>query len=179
MGRKPNPLVLEYFTRGPKLEDASNRYQHTCKACGECFPKGRIDSLVNHLTKKCTSLSVQERTKIVLHLHDLGAQLDHDVSASFTDTTRLEKGKSVNLPYSPTRQAFNALNVLAEASRQVRGAANTERPQVSYSTAVELDGKSIVLDPALEIDGLAAAFLNSNDDIYQPRRACTSSSFVN
>lgn len=35
MGRRPNQLILEYFERGPKLEDASNRYQHTCKSCGE------------------------------------------------------------------------------------------------------------------------------------------------
>lgn len=35
MGRKPNQLILEFFERGPKLEDASNRYQHTCKSCGE------------------------------------------------------------------------------------------------------------------------------------------------
>lgn len=33
--RRPNQLILEYFERGPKLEDASNRYQHTCKSCGE------------------------------------------------------------------------------------------------------------------------------------------------
>jgi hypothetical protein len=38
MGRKPNQLILEYFERGPKLEDASNRYQHTCKSCGEKVP---------------------------------------------------------------------------------------------------------------------------------------------
>ena len=35
MGRRPNQLILEYFERGPNLEDASNRYQHTCKSCGE------------------------------------------------------------------------------------------------------------------------------------------------
>lgn len=35
MGRKPNQLILEFFERGPKLDDASNRYQHTCKSCGE------------------------------------------------------------------------------------------------------------------------------------------------
>jgi hypothetical protein len=35
MGRKPNQLVLEFFHRGRKLEDASNRYEHTCKRCGD------------------------------------------------------------------------------------------------------------------------------------------------
>ena len=32
MGRKPNQLILEFFERGQKLEDASNRYQHTCSS---------------------------------------------------------------------------------------------------------------------------------------------------
>lgn len=52
MGRRPNQLILEYFERGPKLEDASNRYQHTCKSCGERFAKGRIDSLTSHLVRE-------------------------------------------------------------------------------------------------------------------------------
>lgn len=32
MGRRPNALILQYFERGPKLQDQSNRYPHTCKA---------------------------------------------------------------------------------------------------------------------------------------------------
>lgn len=32
MGRRPNPLILQYFDRGEKLKDQSNRYPHTCKA---------------------------------------------------------------------------------------------------------------------------------------------------
>lgn len=35
MGRRPNVVVGEFFHRGQKLEDSSNRYQHTCKKCGE------------------------------------------------------------------------------------------------------------------------------------------------
>lgn len=35
MGRKPNALILEFFERGAKLADQSNRYEHTCKRCGE------------------------------------------------------------------------------------------------------------------------------------------------
>jgi len=40
MGRKPNPLISEYFERGAKINDKSNRYPHRCKLCGEVFPKG-------------------------------------------------------------------------------------------------------------------------------------------
>ena len=35
MGRRPNPLVVEFFERGAKLEDRTNRYEHRCKNCGE------------------------------------------------------------------------------------------------------------------------------------------------
>ncbi|KAK4560412.1 hypothetical protein LTR86_005608 [Recurvomyces mirabilis] len=34
MGRRPNQLVLQLFTRGEKLPDASNRYRHTCRPAG-------------------------------------------------------------------------------------------------------------------------------------------------
>ena len=35
MGRKPNALILEFFERGAKLADQSNRYEHSCKRCGQ------------------------------------------------------------------------------------------------------------------------------------------------
>lgn len=35
MGRRPHALIQEFFDRGPKLADSSNRYQHTCKRCGD------------------------------------------------------------------------------------------------------------------------------------------------
>jgi hypothetical protein len=73
MGRKPNQLILRYFERGPKLTDNSNRYPHRCKACGEDFPKGRIDSLTNHLTKKCPAISEAERINACLLLHGINA----------------------------------------------------------------------------------------------------------
>lgn len=33
MGRKPNALITEFFVRGRKLQDSSNRYHMTCRAC--------------------------------------------------------------------------------------------------------------------------------------------------
>jgi len=163
MGRKPNPLILEYFERGAKLEDASNRYHHTCKKCGEEFPKGRIDSLVAHLTKKCTSISLTERTKIVLQLHDLG---DSETSPKNSSNPRLSKGKSINIPYSPSRpQNFNGLNVLAEASRRV-GATDHTRETVNTSNT---SGHNLPVDPALEVDNFPAGFLNAPDEAFPLR----------
>lgn len=151
MGRKPNPIILEYFTRGAKLEDASNRYQHTCKLCGENFPKGRIDSLVVHLTKKCNSISLPERTKIVLRLHDL---TDHEGSPKTDGATKLGKGKHVDLPFSPTKQQnFDGLNVLAEASRRVGNGADHQRGRRNLQ-AQQTAESGLPLDPALGVDGL-------------------------
>lgn len=161
MGRRPNQLILEFFNRGPKLEDASNRYQHTCKACGERFPKGRIDSLTNHLVKKCTALPVNMRQSVLLRLHELPelpGTTDHNKAGN--TTTGAEKGKGAAGSFGP-RPGFNGLNglnVLAEASRQV-GASETKghpgQQQQQQQQQVAQHQDQIVLDPALENEGLA------------------------
>ncbi|KAI0379792.1 hypothetical protein F5Y04DRAFT_259149 [Hypomontagnella monticulosa] len=71
MGRRPNPLILEFFERGAKLQDNSNRYHHRCRACGEDFPKGRIEGLTTHLTKKCPAISEADRVHALLSLHGI------------------------------------------------------------------------------------------------------------
>jgi len=157
MGRKANPLIAKYFIRGAKLEDASNRYHQTCRACGEKFPRGRNDSLINHLTKKCTSLSLEERRSIVLQVHNI--ETTADLRPLAATSTRIEKGKHINLPFSPSRQ-FDGLNALAEASRQV-GATNPNRaPIPPYTTSTAADGQNVVIDPKLEVD----QFVNTEDD---------------
>ncbi|KAH0551082.1 hypothetical protein GP486_007570 [Trichoglossum hirsutum] len=140
MGRKPNQLILEFFERGRKLEDASNRYQHTCKACGEKFPKGRIDSLTTHLVKKCPAIALRDRQRALLQLHELPTDVDGlEPAASLKDETRrldaevggggsggggggaskaafAQRGATVELPFS-TRN-LTPLETLAEVSRQ-------------------------------------------------------------
>jgi hypothetical protein len=141
MGRRPNQLILEYFERGAKLEDASNRYQHTCKACGEkvcspacgeCrnevtdriadrvqFPKGRIDSLTNHLVKRCPALPMQDRQRALLQMHELPIP-DNMAQTASTNTpgqSQMQHGQKMNLPFAPSKQ-LSALETLAEVSRQ-------------------------------------------------------------
>ncbi|KAF2447700.1 hypothetical protein P171DRAFT_230250 [Karstenula rhodostoma CBS 690.94] len=114
MGRRPNQLILEFFERGPKLEDASNRYQHTCKSCGEKFPKGRIDSLTNHLVKKCPALPLRDRQRALLQIHELP-----DLPALAPPATGpMHAAHAMNLPFSPSKQGLSALETLAEVSRQ-------------------------------------------------------------
>ncbi|KAG6027985.1 hypothetical protein E4U40_001271 [Claviceps sp. LM458 group G5] len=120
MGRRPNPLILEYFERGPKLNDNSNRYPHTCKQCGENFPKGRIDSLVTHITKKCPAISDSERMRACLELHGIthartAAERHHQ--SQLAQAAAQANGQDVSS--SSLQQGWSALETLAEASRQV------------------------------------------------------------
>lgn len=148
MGRKPNQLILEFFIRGPKLEDSSNRYQHTCKACGEKFPKGRIDSLTNHLVKKCQAIPLRDRQRVLLRLHELPDLTEGDANK---DPNSSGKGKSSEQGF-PNRPNFDGLNVLAEASRQV-GASDSSKRSPAYTQSVTVGGKTVVVDPALEAEG--------------------------
>lgn len=126
MGRKPNPLIVQYFSRGTKVGDSSNRYDHTCKKCGEHFPKGRMEALSAHLTKKCTALTKTERMKILLRFHDLSQKVDSNGdpnTAATTEAGHQAEGSTGRpnhaLLAANEEQDFDALNVLAEASRQV------------------------------------------------------------
>ncbi|GAB0134208.1 hypothetical protein EsDP_00002589 [Epichloe bromicola] len=120
MGRRPNPLILEYFERGPKLNDNSNRYPHTCKQCGENFPKGRIDSLTTHITKRCPAISDSERMRACLELHGItyarsAAERHHQAQAA----QAASQANGQQMSPSALPQGWSALETLAEASRQV------------------------------------------------------------
>jgi hypothetical protein len=114
MGRKPNQLILEFFDRGQKLEDASNRYQHTCKSCGEKFPKGRIDSLTAHLVKKCPAISLRDRQKALLQLNDLP-----DLPENRARNGEAASGQPAPLELPMGNRNWTALETLAEVSRQI------------------------------------------------------------
>ncbi|KAG6040704.1 hypothetical protein E4U41_007379 [Claviceps citrina] len=155
MGRRPNPLILEYFERGPKLNDNSNRYPHTCKQCGENFPKGRIDSLTTHITKRCPAISDSERMRACLELHGItharsAAERHHQAqlaqAAVQVNGQRLSPGG--------LQQGWSALETLAEASRQVdrsetsRGNKAAKQPGQAEAQ-VEVSGTQLV--EALEL----------------------------
>ncbi|KAF2145816.1 uncharacterized protein K452DRAFT_295379 [Aplosporella prunicola CBS 121167] len=116
MGRKPNQLILEFFERGPKLEDASNRYQHTCRSCGEKFPKGRIDTLTAHLVKKCPALTERDRQRAILQFHDLPDLPSNPAVPSAQNGA--QNGQPMTLPFAAPKEGMSALETLAEVSRQ-------------------------------------------------------------
>jgi hypothetical protein len=107
-------LILKYFERGAKLTDSSNRYQHTCKSCGEKFPKGRIDSLTTHLIKKCPAISLEHRREALLALNNMPSNADAHHGGDMQ-----MNGPTVDLPIGSGQQKWTALETLAEVSRQM------------------------------------------------------------
>ena len=117
MGRKPNQIISEYFDRGPKLDDASNRYQYDCKACGEHFPKGRVDTLKLHVTQKCLLLSSEDRQWALWQMEENIRHLPGSLSAESNAHVRAEIPPPTQLR-TGTGQKLSGLEALAEASRR-------------------------------------------------------------
>ncbi|KAF2154571.1 hypothetical protein K461DRAFT_319113 [Myriangium duriaei CBS 260.36] len=128
MGRKPNALILEFFQRGAKLEDQSNRYEHTCKMCGMVFPKGRPDSMNRHLFEKCPNISDYDKARAFAYAQ---GQMDvqrfanrahgqndnmHIPFAQHGGPIQLDQG--VSGPNATLNREPSALDTLAEVSRQ-------------------------------------------------------------
>ncbi|KAJ4503055.1 hypothetical protein HRR83_008941 [Exophiala dermatitidis] len=136
MGRRPDALIAQYFARGAKIGDASNRYEYTCSRCGAHFPKGRRETLNAHLTKKCPSVSEAERIEIGWRLLDLPAPNEDNIRqkgatvnpgsgtssmVASSSSTTIAQDVQRQQQQQQQQQNFNGLNVLAEASRQVGG----------------------------------------------------------
>ena len=119
MGRKPNQLILEFFDRGAKLPDGSNRYEHTCKACGERFPKGRTESLMSHLKTKCQAMALEDRHRALLQSNEHPDSESRDADGSLGPSAATKGQRyTTKLPISGRRK-LTGLEALAEASRQI------------------------------------------------------------
>ncbi|KAL1882818.1 hypothetical protein Daus18300_000456 [Diaporthe australafricana] len=150
MGRRPNQVIQQYFQRGPKLADNSNRYPQTCRLCGENFPKGRIDSLTTHLTKRCPAISEQDRINACLMLNGISAaRTPRNLQARQQQQVQQHPGPQLELPLMQPHQNWTPLETLAEVSRRQIDHINEhggERPQTQYGShepfpgAFELSG---------------------------------------
>lgn len=152
MGRRPNSLVSEFFSRGTKLQDSSNRYEHTCKLCGENFPKGRADSLLGHLMKACQAIPAADKERVVQQTR-IGPANGVKKTQS---NVGAERGRMASLPYHTARNgafhtvgSLDGLNVLAEASRRV-GATDDKQPGDQLQDPAAFGDKNVLVDPALE-----------------------------
>lgn len=143
MGRKPNQLVFEFFDRGTKLNNGSNRYMQTCKACGEVFPKGRIETLLSHLKKSCPSISQPDRRRALLQLQELPESengFNTDLNEKYSNKSQRHHQHKAKLPAGEAGK-LTGLEALAEASRQIGC------PSKSTKSASKHDP---LIDPSLE-----------------------------
>ncbi|KAK5134984.1 hypothetical protein LTR08_005936 [Meristemomyces frigidus] len=136
MGRRPNQLVNEFFQRGQKLPDASNRYAHTCKRCGELFPKGRLDSMMGHLLRRCPNVTQQDREAVFLYMQsnpsrpappDLSGRQNDMAMNSLAVSSQppplphdpiVDMQMQSELPFPLYQEPQSALGMLAEVSRR-------------------------------------------------------------
>ena len=153
MGRKPNQLVIEFFERGAKLGDASNRYQYKCKACGEHFPKGRMDSLVAHMTKICPVLSAEDRQRALLRLQQAPEQPTNGPQSTHMSYGLLQLGSSGKSGSAQVKK-LSGLEALAEASRQV------EYPNKDGQSRIQVES---LIDPSLEEPTIYEGYLKTHE----------------
>lgn len=160
MGRRPNQVIQQYFQRGPKLADNSNRYPQTCKLCGENFPKGRIDSLTTHLTKRCPAISEQDRINACLMLNGISAaRTPRTLQARQQQQVQQHSGPQLELPLMQPHQNWTPLETLAEVSRRQIDHLNEYRgenshaqhgPLEPYPGAFALSGPSALERPDIQ-----------------------------
>lgn len=81
------------------------------------FPKGRIDSLTNHLVKKCPALPLRDRQRALLQFHELPLPDNMAQTSNANGPSQLQSGPKMNLAFAPSKQ-LSALETLAEVSRQ-------------------------------------------------------------
>jgi hypothetical protein len=137
MGRRPHPLIEQFFDRGAKLKDNSNRYRYKCKACGEWNEKGRYDSLIKHITKICPAMTEAERINVCLAHHGIKNGSNPPMydgllhsgpntgpnNGQDTDASQVHAASQAHEIHNAQNQAQNAiwtpLETLAEVSRQI------------------------------------------------------------
>ncbi len=99
------------------------------------FPKGRIDSLTNHLVKKCPALPLRDRQRALLQFHELPMpdNMAHTATAN-PGPSQMLNGQKMNLPFVPAKQ-LSALETLAEVSRQHLDLSGKRMPEKQLSQA--------------------------------------------
>jgi hypothetical protein len=138
--------MAEFFDRGAKLTDQSNRYEQTCKRCKEHLMRGRTEAMIAHLTKKCPNVTRQEKAVIILRLHDIhtpdlpvpnGLVFEPvQLSTTFaTDQNGSSQGSASKAEVQSDRQ-LDGLIALAEASHRV----NREQPDITEAFASPMYG---------------------------------------
>lgn len=105
-----------------------HRYPQTCKLCGEVFPKGRMDSMTTHLTKRCPRISESQRISACLALNGIStprsarsvqqAQQQQQAQQSQHVQQQHSQIPPLDLAMLQSQQGWTPLETLAEVSRR-------------------------------------------------------------
>lgn len=100
------------------------------RRCGEHFPRGRLDTLTSHLTKKCPGISESDRMNALLTLSGMSAasqrihqghpngQPSNQAMGAPSELMALQHDTEQQTQSQQTEGPWSALGVLAEVSRQ-------------------------------------------------------------
>lgn len=107
-----------------------HRYSQRCKLCGEHFPKGRMDSMTNHLTRHCQVITEPQRVRACLALNGISspqpsrslqhaARQQHAQQAQRAHHQQQTQIPPLDLSMLQSQQGWTPLETLAEVSRQI------------------------------------------------------------
>lgn len=104
------------------------RYPQTCKLCGEIFPKGRMDSMTTHLTKRCPRITESQRISACLALNGISnprsarsvhqSQQQQQAQQSQHVQQQHSQIPPLDLAMLQSQQGWTPLETLAEVSRR-------------------------------------------------------------
>lgn len=102
------------------VDDNSNRFQHTCKRCGEHFPKGRLETLVLHLNRRCSGLTQADRIWISQQqeVEKISKPAKRNHAETFPNVNAATNSGYQAELQPPHAQHQSALETLAEVSGQ-------------------------------------------------------------
>lgn len=121
LAKREPPLFWPLFPPLPSSKFCSTDCVAIHLRCGEHFPRGRLDSLTSHLTKKCPAITEAERVNALLTLSGMGhasQRFQQSQQAQLQAQAQAQaNGSPVDLPMM--QRDWTALGLLAEVSRQI------------------------------------------------------------
>lgn len=147
--------------RHEKLGDSSNRYRHTCRGCGEDFPKGRNEVLVGHLIKRCPAISEHDRRKAVSQVAGSGE------GRSYGDTS------INNVSVTEHELSMIQASIAQHAANQALGSPGMDSSALSAAGANSRSALDILGDVAAREGGRAGQIIAEEAPMYRSESPST------
>ena len=139
MGRRSTPFFHDFFHRGAKLGNASNRYEYTCRRCGRVL-KNRAESLVAHLVgaRGCPHVAPDEAARVAVFINERNRRKERKRAQRGSVRPSAAAEAETAVPRRGDAEAaepLNGLAALAEAGRQLEGPGRNEGADVNGAHA--------------------------------------------